>query len=64
MEQNNFDCTAKKSQNLCKSCVWQNNKNNPSHNTNTSDDGPASWETYMQVKKQQLELDMEQTGSK
>ena len=25
---------------------------------------PASWETYMQVKKQQLELDMEQqTGS-
>ena len=27
--------------------------------------GPASWETYMQVKKQQLELNMEQqTGSK
>ena len=26
---------------------------------------PASWETYMQVKKQQLELDTEQqTGSK
>ena len=26
---------------------------------------PASWETYMQVKKQQLEMDMEQqTGSK
>ena len=25
---------------------------------------PASWETWMQVKKQQLELDMEQTGSK
>ena len=26
---------------------------------------PASWETYMQVKKQQLELDMDQqTGSK
>ena len=26
---------------------------------------PASWETYMQVKKQQLELDMEQwTGLK
>ena len=26
---------------------------------------PASWETYMQVKKWQLELDMEQqTGSK
>ena len=27
--------------------------------------GPASWEVYMQVKKQQLKLDMEQqTGSK
>ena len=27
--------------------------------------GPSSWETYMQVRKQQLELDMEQqTGSK
>ena len=26
---------------------------------------PASWETYMEVRKQQLELDMEQqTGSK
>ena len=26
---------------------------------------PASWETYMQARKQQLELDMEQeTGSK
>ena len=25
---------------------------------------PASWETYMQVRKQQLELDTEQTGSK
>ena len=25
---------------------------------------PASWEIYMQVRKQQLELDMEQTGSK
>ena len=29
------------------------------------DPWPASWETYMQVRKQQLELDMEQqTGSK
>ena len=29
------------------------------------DPRPASWETYMQVRKQQLELDMEQqTGSK
>ena len=29
------------------------------------DHWPASWETYMQVRKQQLELDMEQqTGSK
>ena len=28
-------------------------------------DWPASWETYMHVRKQQLELDMEQqTGSK
>ena len=25
---------------------------------------PASWETYMQLRKQQLELDMEQTRSK
>ena len=25
---------------------------------------PASWETWMQVRKQQFELDMEQTGSK
>ena len=25
---------------------------------------PASWEVNMQIKKQQLELDMEQTGSK
>ena len=25
---------------------------------------PASWEICMQVKKQQLEMDMEQTGSK
>ena len=31
----------------------------------TPDQLPASWEIYMQVKKQQLELDMEQkTGSK
>ena len=30
-----------------------------------ADTWPASWETYMQVRKQQLELDMEQqTGSK
>ena len=29
------------------------------------DPRPASWETYMQVRKQQLELDLEQqTGSK
>ena len=25
---------------------------------------PTSWETYMQVRKQQLELDMERSGSK
>ena len=28
------------------------------------DHRPASWETYMQVRKQQLEPEMEQTGSK
>ena len=29
------------------------------------ENGPASWETYMQARRQQLELDMEQqTGSK
>ena len=28
------------------------------------DTWPASWETCMQVRKQKLELDMEQTGSK
>ena len=33
--------------------------------TGISDPLPASWETYMQVRKQQLDLDMEhQTGSK
>ena len=29
-----------------------------------SDYQPASWEICMQVRKQQLELEMEQTGSK
>ena len=43
---------------------WRNNSRNNEemeHQTTL----PASWEIYMQVKKQQLELDMEQrTGSK
>ena len=35
------------------------------HNKLESSERPASWETCMQVRKQQLELDMEQqTGSK
>ena len=35
------------------------------HNKLENSERPASWETYMQVRKQQLELDMEQqTGSK
>ena len=35
------------------------------HNNKLGLKFPASWETYMQVRKQQLELDMEQqTGSK
>ena len=38
---------------------------NSSRDGNTRPTWPASWETYMQVRKQQLELNMEQrTGSK
>ena len=38
---------------------------NSERNGNTRPPGPASWETCMKVRKQQLELDMEQlTGSK
>ena len=43
-------------------CVDHNKLENSSRDGNTL---PASWEICMQVKKQQLELDMEQrTGSK
>ena len=43
--------------------VDHNKLENSSRDGNTT--WPASWETYMQVRKQQLELDMEQqTGSK
>ena len=38
---------------------------NPERDGNTRPPDLPSWETYMQVRKQQLELDMEQqTGSK
>ena len=38
---------------------------NSERDGNTGNTWPASWETCMQVRKQQLELDMEQqTGSK
>ena len=41
-----------------------NKLENSSRDENTRPTLPASWEIYMQVKKQQLELDMEQqTGS-
>ena len=44
-------------------CVDHNKLENSSRDVNTT--LPASWETCMQVKKQQLEPDMEQqTGSK
>ena len=43
-------------------CVDHNKPENSERDGNTI---PASWETYMQVRKQQVELDMEQqTGSK
>ena len=46
-------------------CVDHNKLENSSRDGNTRPTLPASWETCMQVKKQQLELDMEQqTGSK
>ena len=44
-------------------CVDHNKLENSERDVNTRP--PASWETYMQVRKQQLEVDMEQqTGSK
>ena len=41
-------------------CVECNKLENSERDGNTRPPWPASWETYMQVKKQQLELDMEQ----
>ena len=44
---------------------WKEKRNIPLFYTRFLCQWPASWETYMQVRKQQLELDMEQqTGSK
>ena len=46
-------------------CVDHNKLENSERDGNTQTTWPASWETYMQVRKQQLELDVEQqTGSK
>ena len=46
-------------------CVDHNNLWKILQEMGILDTWPASWETYMQVRKQQLELDMEQqTGSK
>ena len=46
-------------------CVDHNKLTNSSRDGNTRPTWPASWETCMQVRKQQLEVDMEQqTGSK
>ena len=46
-------------------CGSQYTGENLERDGNTRPPWPASWETYMQVRKQQLELDMEQqTGSK
>ena len=46
-------------------CVDHKSVENFERDGNTRPPDPASWETCMQVRKQQLELDMEQqTGSK
>ena len=46
-------------------CVDHNKLENSERDGNTRPPKPASWEISMQVRKQQLELDMEQqTGSK
>ena len=46
-------------------CVYHNNCGKFWKRWEYQTTWPASWETYMQVRKQQLELDMEQqTGSK
>ena len=44
---------------------WKHKTPKPMGLSKSSAKKSASWETYMQVRKQQLELDMEQqTGSK
>ena len=46
-------------------CVDHNKLENSERDGHTRLPWPASWETYIQIRKQQLELDMEQqTGSK
>ena len=46
-------------------CVDHNKLENSERDGNTRPPGSASWEICMQVRKQQLELDLEQqTGSK
>ena len=46
-------------------CVDHNKLENSERDEDYQTTWPASWETYMQVRKQLLELDMEQqTGSK
>ena len=46
-------------------CVDHNKLENSERDGNTRPSWPASWETCVQIKKQQLELDIEQwTGSK
>ena len=46
-------------------CVDHNKLENSEREWEYQSTWPASWETYMQVRKQPLELDMEQqTGSK
>ena len=45
-------------------CVDHNKLENSEGDWEYQTTWPASWETYMQVRTQQLELDVEQTGSK
>ena len=45
-------------------CVDPNKLWKPLKEMGIPDTWPAPWETYMQVRKQQLELEMEQTGCK
>ena len=73
VQETGIKTTAKKKK--CKKAKWMSEEAMPKNVqtttqpvANSSRDEttlPASWETYMQVKKQQLEPDMEQqTGSK